>query len=404
MYGGSFGQAFAGGLVRDAAAVAANAVGVTAPGIGAAGSSPESILANVAGHALVGCAAQSLMGGDCAGGAIGGAASAVAAPLIRDAVYADSPLLNYSDDRVRQALTVGLATLVGGLAGAALGTDVTSATLAAQNESLNNATSQGPARGIAARENARLTKLCEPNCTKEDFVNIDKQVRQVEAAATLARLNNLTPEQTLKLGDMLTSLLPLYGSPAALYQAVTGQGLSGQPLGTAERWLMGIAAAIPAGSVIYGKLTDLITAKGSVGVAARLEGKSIGNLDIGNPTSVSLPRSGERLVLNQGNLPTCGPTSCAMVLDTAGKSFDLGELIVQSGVTASGTTMPKLASVLNGNGLAAQRVLSATIGDLAAATAAGNPAIVRMTLERGGHAVVVDGVTMRAWPGGCRNS
>ena len=56
-------------------------------------------------------------------------------------MYADSPVLNYSDDRVRQALTVGLATLIGGAAGALLGTDATSAALAAQNESLNNATS-----------------------------------------------------------------------------------------------------------------------------------------------------------------------------------------------------------------------------------------------------------------------
>jgi len=70
-----------------------------------------------------------------------GAASAIAAPLIRDAVYADSPVLNYSDDKVRQAITVGLATLVGRGAGSLLGTDATSAALGAQNESLNNATS-----------------------------------------------------------------------------------------------------------------------------------------------------------------------------------------------------------------------------------------------------------------------
>ncbi|MBV8156466.1 MAG: hypothetical protein JO278_02350, partial [Dyella sp.] len=118
VYGGSFGQAFAGGLVRDAAALAANAVGVKLPGIGTEGATTETIIANAAAHALIGCAAQGLTGGDCAGGAIGGAASALSAPLIRDGIYADSPVLNYSDDRVRQALTVGLATLIGGAAGA----------------------------------------------------------------------------------------------------------------------------------------------------------------------------------------------------------------------------------------------------------------------------------------------
>lgn len=141
VYGGSFGQAFAGGLVRDAAAVGANGIGANAPGIGTPGSDPATILANAAGHALVGCAAQSLTGGDCAGGAIGGAASAIAAPLIRDEVYAGSNATYYSDDRIRQAVTVGLATLIGGTAGALLGRDVTSAGAAAQNEAINNATS-----------------------------------------------------------------------------------------------------------------------------------------------------------------------------------------------------------------------------------------------------------------------
>ncbi|MDZ7919266.1 hypothetical protein [Rhodoferax sp.] len=39
--------------------------------------------------------------------------------------------------------------------------------------------------------------------------------------------------------------------------------------------------------------------------------------------------------------------------------------------------------------------MGATVEDIAAATANGDPAIVRMTLDRGGHAVVVDGVTVR---------
>ncbi|TXH99117.1 MAG: filamentous hemagglutinin N-terminal domain-containing protein, partial [Rhizobium sp.] len=134
VYGGSFGQAFAGGLVKDAAAVAAN-------GIGGSEHTPEGSLSNVLSHALLGCAAQSLGGGDCAGGAIGGAASAIAAPLIRDGVYADSRVVNYSDDPVRQAVTVGFATLIGGSAGLLLGGNSTSAALAAQNEALNNATS-----------------------------------------------------------------------------------------------------------------------------------------------------------------------------------------------------------------------------------------------------------------------
>ncbi|WP_179593981.1 DUF637 domain-containing protein [Cupriavidus plantarum] len=270
VYGGSFGQSFAGGLIRDAAALAANAAGVKLPGIGAVDATTDSIIANAAAHALIGCAAQSLNGGDCAGGAIGGAASAIAAPLIRDTVYADSPVLNYSDDPVRQALTVGLATLIGGTTGLLLGGNATSAALAAQNESLNNATSTGPARGVANRENARLIKLCEPNCTQEDFNRIDTQVRQVEAAATLAKMNNLTPEQTLRLADTLSNLLPYYGSAAMLYQAVTGQTLSGQSLDTADRWLSGILGAIAVGAAAYGKISEFLTARGATATTGAL--------------------------------------------------------------------------------------------------------------------------------------
>ncbi|XYI30543.1 DUF637 domain-containing protein [Cupriavidus oxalaticus] len=150
-YGGSFGQAFASGLVRDAAAVFANAIGVTLPGVGTDGASTGTVLANMAGHALLGCAAQSLLGGDCAAGAVGGAASALAAPLIRDGLYdgsqtvvqnAEGTLTTHYDNTAYNATTVALATLIGGLTGQLLdGGDATSAALASQNEALNNSLS-----------------------------------------------------------------------------------------------------------------------------------------------------------------------------------------------------------------------------------------------------------------------
>ncbi|MFJ4291923.1 DUF637 domain-containing protein [Cupriavidus sp. NPDC089707] len=149
-YGGSFGKAFAGGLVRDAAALGANAIGVRLPGIGSYGADTGTIVANATAHALLGCAAQSLTGGDCAGGAIGGAASALAAPLIRDGLYDGSQTVVNNPDGTQttkyentgyNATTVALATLIGGTAGALLGTNATSAAYAAQNESLNNALS-----------------------------------------------------------------------------------------------------------------------------------------------------------------------------------------------------------------------------------------------------------------------
>lgn len=46
-----------------------------------------------------------------------------------------------------------------------------------------------------------------------------------------------------------------------------------------------------------------------------------------NPLSTSLTRNGDRLALNQGQIPTCGPNLCVMVLDTACKPFNISALI-----------------------------------------------------------------------------
>ncbi|WP_109400736.1 cysteine peptidase family C39 domain-containing protein [Proteus sp. TJ1640] len=122
----------------------------------------------------------------------------------------------------------------------------------------------------------------------------------------------------------------------------------------------------------------------------------VGNLEPGNPLSTSIVRNGERLVLNQRNLPTCGPNSCAMVMDTSGLKHDLGKLITDAKVTSQGARMNNLASAMRNQGLTDARFISrVSVEDLAAATSKGNPAIVAMKLDRGGHAVVVDGITVR---------
>ncbi|MGA4047914.1 hemagglutinin [Ralstonia nicotianae] len=154
VYGGSFGRAFANGLVADAAAVGANAIGADIPGIGSPNADASTIAMNVAAHALLGCAAQSLSGGSCAGGAIGGATSAVVAPLVRDALYDGSQNVTTTDNgdgTITQTTKYGnanynaavtaISMLAGGGLASALGTNALSAANAAQNESINNATS-----------------------------------------------------------------------------------------------------------------------------------------------------------------------------------------------------------------------------------------------------------------------
>ncbi len=133
-YGGSFGQAFANGMVQSAAALGANAIGTEIPGIGMANASASSIALNVASHALLGCAAASLSGNECAGGAIGGAVSALVANPIAAAVTNGQ---GHPTDAQLAAITA-LSMIAGGGVAAALGHDALSAGAAAQNEVLNN--------------------------------------------------------------------------------------------------------------------------------------------------------------------------------------------------------------------------------------------------------------------------
>jgi Peptidase C39 family len=127
-----------------------------------------------------------------------------------------------------------------------------------------------------------------------------------------------------------------------------------------------------------------------------------GRLEPGNPNSTSLPRNGKREVLNQMDAPengkvACGPTSCGMVLNTAGKPVDIGNLLKQTQISSTeGTRINKLAEVLRANGIKDARWLrKVSIDDLAKATNQGNPAIVHLRLGRGDHYVLVDGITLR---------
>lgn len=125
--GGSFGQAFLNNLVAQTAALGANAIG---------NSTDPLTLQNVAAHAALGCAAQSAMGGDCGSGAIGGATSAVVAPLVGGALG-----IQTNADRanpVNQAVVTAIAMLAGGGLAQALGQNGVAAAGAAQNEALNN--------------------------------------------------------------------------------------------------------------------------------------------------------------------------------------------------------------------------------------------------------------------------
>lgn len=83
-------------------------------------------------------------------------------------------------------------------------------------------------------------------------------------------------------------------------------------------------------------------------------------------------------------------------MNSSGLKHDLGKLIIDAKVTSQGARMNNLASAIRNQGLTDDHSISKiSVEDLAAATSKGNPAIVAMKLDRGDHAVVVDGITVR---------
>ncbi|ALN65273.1 peptidase C39 family protein [Lysobacter antibioticus] len=193
---------------------------------------------------------------------------------------------------------------------------------------------------------------------------------------------------------LLTSLVSRCLSSLGLCNEL---GIAGMEIGMGDAALTsGLAISLTAG---VGKFASNIVddlARETARKVENVEGALVRQLEPGNPRSSSLPRNGDRRVMDQGNVPTCGPNSCAMVLDTAGRPFDLGKLIVDSKVTEEGAYLGDMAQAMRNQGMTTARFSNrVTLQDLAKATANGDPVVVAMRLDRGGHAVVVDGVTVR---------
>lgn len=114
----------------------------------------------------------------------------------------------------------------------------------------------------------------------------------------------------------------------------------------------------------------------------------------------AIPRNTDRLVLNQGQSPTCGHNSCAMVLDTLGKPVNVESLIASVRPTEKGILSKDVADMLSRNKVETIFLNGRTINDLSRYTDKGTPVIVRITDSKNpkefSHFVVVDGITERA--------
>jgi hypothetical protein len=112
----------------------------------------------------------------------------------------------------------------------------------------------------------------------------------------------------------------------------------------------------------------------------------------------AVPRNGDRLVLNQGNVPTCGANSCGMALDTMGRPVDVATLIQRIPPSAEGIYSTDVATLMKSQGVDAIALGRRNVSDLARYTENGTPVVVRVAdpgVSDFSHFVVVDGVTTR---------
>jgi len=113
----------------------------------------------------------------------------------------------------------------------------------------------------------------------------------------------------------------------------------------------------------------------------------------------AIPRNGDRLVVNQGPVPTCGHNSCGMVLNTLGKDVDVEALIQKLPPSEKGIFAQDVAVLMKSEGVPASAFGNRNVADLARYTSNGTPVVVRLFDKSGGsdfsHFVVVDGVTTK---------
>ncbi|ARU57351.1 hypothetical protein OLMES_3311 [Oleiphilus messinensis] len=153
------------------------------------------------------------------------------------------------------------------------------------------------------------------------------------------------------------------------------------------------AALILPASSAEGALAAMPPLK-NAGKAYKNVSEAIGSSSLFNSFG-ELRRNTNLPLLNQGNAPTCGPTSCGMVLDTLLPGRNVTELAGLTGASNRVVRIDELARTLSANGLDATFNRRLTIDALSRATSGQNPAIVAIRTPQGGHAVVVDGITRR---------
>ncbi|QRO33536.1 hemagglutinin repeat-containing protein [Chromobacterium violaceum] len=415
---------------------------------------PEGEVVRAVLHAALACAGAEASGQSCGAGAAGGAASVALNNALDKLQHTDADKMTAEQKLQRENLVNGLLT---GLSTATGGASTAATTVnAAKTEMENNTLSLSEKKRLQAANaacsvtnrkacdeaaklkalDAKRNKEVENKLEKEDQSQgvklaqkrLNDQGQQLSAlqqdAVLLQKQLDACQSVVVRCGDtsqlqsQLAATKQLIGETQKEIRALSSAASSGLLYHNIAFGGEGLGNVGDAGELFGGYLMKGVV-KGSLGllkeslvadIEVGLGGKVIwvdepallaGNIGL-QDGSIGLARNGRRLVLDQRYVSgigdyACGPTSCAMVLNDAGKWANIKSLANTAGIEAPfGTNVVGLTKALRANGMeSASWSLNATVDDLASQTARGHAAIARMELDRGGHFVVVDGVTTR---------
>lgn len=410
--GGSFGNALLGSVSNDLAAVGANWIGTNVPGIGSSGANIGTEAANALAHAALGCAAQSLNGGDCAGGAIGGATSAIVAPLVRDGLYGGSQTVTTVDNgdgtltqttsynnSAYNAVVAAVSMLAGGGLAGALGTDALSATSAAQNESLNNALTSKQSilkRSQLAAATSDADRLAITN--RWDRTDLDQtKVYQGLSDAQDAYARASTPAEKAAAYQQLQDAA---ASASKLYQTFQANGDSGG-MGVLGRAMLGASVDMQRASVELGRPLALSPEQAQA-YAQQISqiGMGLGALE-GSIANSGLARGLQSLVRWAGGLAGVGTAADVMPVAPVVTNSS-GPYSPAQGGGASTTVQAGPGYTAANMGLSPQAPVggAASVGELGSFTATGSP----ITNGAGITVVGSDPVSLRVASNAARTS
>ncbi|ELZ5938659.1 hypothetical protein U0L13_000820 [Providencia stuartii] len=99
----------------------------------------------------------------------------------------------------------------------------------------------------------------------------------------------------------------------------------------------------------------------------------------------AIPRNGDRAIVNQGVLPTCGHNSYGMVLDTMGKPVNIVDLINKTPSAPRVTTSMQVAGILKAEDVEASAWAGRKVNDISRYTSNGAPIMVRIIDKNDGN-------------------